>query len=182
MAAGHHATVCHELRLYPDRFFNYTRLSPLQFDFLLERCQARLQKRLLASGDSPSSMAVAYRIGKSTVLEIVADTCSELWDVLPPLFLSIPSVEELKNIALDFWETWNFPLNCGPPQLYHENQSPYGQCSKECDFLPDFEETTPGQATGMPNPGTWRREAAGSLLSDVNLNFTRTCPKNAELA
>ena len=45
----------------------------------------------LATGDSPQSIAFAYRRGVSTIRETVYNTCEILWKVLMPMFLKPPS-------------------------------------------------------------------------------------------
>ncbi|XP_017485759.1 PREDICTED: uncharacterized protein LOC108374284 isoform X2 [Rhagoletis zephyria] len=44
-------------------------------------------------------------------LEIVAETCDALWEILGPIYLSIPKKDEWKRIAIDFNSMWNLP-NC----------------------------------------------------------------------
>lgn len=67
--------------------------------------------RFLASGDQPSSIALNYRVGKSTLLKIVTETCDILWRVLGPEYLPAPTTTDLKRVATEFWDRWNFP-NC----------------------------------------------------------------------
>lgn len=64
--------------------------------------------RFLASGDLMSSIAYAYRIERSTVSMIVAETCEALWEVLQDELLQ-PSSINWKKIAAEFEEQWNFP-------------------------------------------------------------------------
>ena len=47
--------------------------------------------RRLATGDSPQSVAFAYRRGLSTVRDIVYETSDILWKVLMPLCMKHPS-------------------------------------------------------------------------------------------
>ena len=46
--------------------------------------------RRLATGDSPQSVAFAYRRGLSTVRNIVYDTCDVLGNILMPEYLKAP--------------------------------------------------------------------------------------------
>ncbi|XP_046862206.1 protein ALP1-like [Xenia sp. Carnegie-2017] len=68
--------------------------------------------RRLATGDSPQSIAFAYRRGASTVRAVVYDTCNALWRVLVPTYMKAPSQpSDWKKISEGFAYTWNFP-NC----------------------------------------------------------------------
>ena len=68
--------------------------------------------RYLATGDSQQSQAFNFRLGKSTVCNIVKKTCQGIWNALHASFLKCPtSAEEWKKIAQDMFEHWQFP-NC----------------------------------------------------------------------
>lgn len=56
-----------------------------------------------------ASLAMSYRIGKSTVSSIIQDTCEAIWEVLQYRVLFQPSQENWMKIADDFFERWNFP-------------------------------------------------------------------------
>jgi hypothetical protein len=64
--------------------------------------------RYLATGDKISSIAFAFRIGRSTASAIIADTCECLWNVLQNKML-MPSEDNWKQIAKEFYTSWNFP-------------------------------------------------------------------------
>lgn len=55
-----------------------------------------------------NSMAYAYRIGRSTVTMIIAETCEALWNILQDELFQSSSVN-WKNISVEFEEKWNFP-------------------------------------------------------------------------
>lgn len=63
----------------------------------------------LASGDLLSSMAMLYRIGRSTATCIIRETCEAIWIVLSPKELFQPSEKGWLEIANDFENRWNFP-------------------------------------------------------------------------
>lgn len=65
----------------------------------------------LASGDSFTSMARYWHIGRSTSYKIVTETCNAIWQCLKGTYLKHPSEEEWKNIEKKFSDRWNFP-NC----------------------------------------------------------------------
>ncbi|XP_025163500.1 protein ALP1-like, partial [Harpegnathos saltator] len=118
-----------ELRRDTERFFNFHRMLPHQFDKLLTMIEPIISKiyvtreplhpglrlsltlRYLASGDSMISLHYLYRVGKSTVPRIIVETTKALWQVLQPQVLPPPSVETWSKIAEDFENKWNFP-NC----------------------------------------------------------------------
>jgi len=54
-----------------------------------------------------NSMAYAYRIGRSTVSQIVSETCDALWEALQDELFQ-PSEENWKKVA-KFDDRWQFP-------------------------------------------------------------------------
>lgn len=58
-----------------------------------------------------SSLALEYRIGKSTCHEVISSTCAALWEELQPVYLREPSREDFQRIAEGYEEKWNF-ANC----------------------------------------------------------------------
>lgn len=118
-----------ELRRDTERFCNFHRMSPLQFDQLLTMVEPIITKiyltreplhpglrlsltlRYLASGDSMTSLHYLYRVGKSTVPKIIAETTEAIWQALQPQVLPPPNVQTWAKIAEDFENKWNFP-NC----------------------------------------------------------------------
>jgi hypothetical protein len=118
-ARGLYTTLVQELRLYNDRHIKYFRMSKESFDFLLSQIRTKITKedtnmRLaiepalklavtlhhLAEGASHSSIAMHYRLGRSTVSQIIYDTCDAIFDVLQPIYLTPPQgPEEWKRIA-----------------------------------------------------------------------------------
>lgn len=63
----------------------------------------------MATGDLYSSLALAYRIGRSTVQELIPETCDAIWHVLRPIYMPVQSANDWLNIAEDYENTWNFP-------------------------------------------------------------------------
>lgn len=65
--------------------------------------------RYLASGDSMTSMTFQYLIGKTTVCNIIHETCTAIWDCLWPSVLPpVVSEEEWIELARDFQQLRNF--------------------------------------------------------------------------
>ncbi|CAH2088918.1 unnamed protein product [Euphydryas editha] len=67
--------------------------------------------RYLATGDSFKTIAESFRLGYTTVQEIIHTTCPALWEVLSKMVMPIPDEEKWKKIEKEFNEKWNYP-NC----------------------------------------------------------------------
>ncbi|PIK47147.1 putative nuclease HARBI1 [Apostichopus japonicus] len=65
----------------------------------------------LATGDSYKSFAYSYRVGKSTIVGIVPETCEILWRKLQPLYMPVPKRKDWETTAEGFLNRWQFP-NC----------------------------------------------------------------------
>ncbi|XP_054709065.1 uncharacterized protein LOC129218766 [Uloborus diversus] len=124
---------------YPEMFHNYTRMSGSQFDFLLNLLGARIQKqdtnmrasipasdrlliclRFLATGMGYQDLALAFRVGKSTVPLIIDEVCSEIFNILGPMHVKLPtSADEWKQISYGFQHKWNFPHCVGAIEGKH---------------------------------------------------------------
>lgn len=70
-----------------------------------------LHFRFLATGCSYRSLAFTFRMGKSTISNIVMETCAAIWDKLVAIYLPKPTIDTWKSNARDFYENWSFP-NC----------------------------------------------------------------------
>ena len=64
----------------------------------------------LASGDSMNGLATRFRLGNSTVQDIIKNTCGTIWEELAPTELK-PTAEDWQRIESRFAQRWNFP-NC----------------------------------------------------------------------
>lgn len=67
--------------------------------------------RHLAAGDSISTLSFSYRIGKTTVSNIIIETTDAIWTTLKCIVFMETNEEFWKTIANDYWKKWNFP-NC----------------------------------------------------------------------
>ena len=65
----------------------------------------------LASGDMQKSIAKLYRIGRSTIHDIIHETCQKIYTVMQPLYLPTLSTKQWEQIAAGYEEKWQFP-NC----------------------------------------------------------------------
>ncbi|XP_011350405.3 putative nuclease HARBI1 [Ooceraea biroi] len=110
-----------------EMFYNYCRMSTELFEQLLSIVGPFLNKqivvrdpipartrllvclRYLASGDSMTSIAYAFRIGTSTVSKIINETCDILWNSLRESVMPPINEESWLKIADEFERQWNFP-------------------------------------------------------------------------
>ncbi|XP_065117492.1 uncharacterized protein [Paramisgurnus dabryanus] len=110
-------------------FRELLRMTAEEFDFLLGRVQHLITKqntkmrraipprerlsltlRFLATGETFKSLRFQYRMGTSTISQIVFETCTALYQVMKDDFLKTPSTEgEWRTIAMDFERKWQFP-------------------------------------------------------------------------
>lgn len=67
--------------------------------------------RFLATGDSLKTISFSYRLGVTTVWKIIIETCRAIVDELMPKVMPSPTQEKWNEIAIEFWEIWNFQ-NC----------------------------------------------------------------------
>jgi len=127
---GHYNNLIKEMRLYDHSMhFNYFRMLPSTFDDLLRLIGPTLVKRksrfreplppalrlavalrYLAIGESQTSLSYNYRVGKSTVCQILKEVPEKIWEILSPIAVKVPEREDdWKKLAKDFWNLWGFP-------------------------------------------------------------------------
>ncbi|XP_069601871.1 uncharacterized protein [Ranitomeya imitator] len=126
----HFHVLYRDLRSFPDKFSQFCRLSIEAFDRLLillgphltyedtvmrraisaeERLLITL--RFLATGESYTSLHLQFRVGKSTISQIVQCTCTVIWQKLRPIVMPCPTEETWLQVAAGFQTVANFP-NC----------------------------------------------------------------------
>ncbi|CAH2003195.1 unnamed protein product [Acanthoscelides obtectus] len=111
------------------RFFQYMRMSQDTFNYILEKVGNRLTKnwcnlhkqpilpeerlvitlRYLATGSSFKQIGFSFRLGASTVGQIVQETVCIIWDVLQPIHMPTPKKQDFQRISEEFNNIWNFP-------------------------------------------------------------------------
>lgn len=113
-----------------EMFFRYTRMTPRRFDYLLKLIEPLITHtgprkpiipaerlavtlRFLSTGDSQQSIALSFRLGRSTVCNIIYETCGAIFTALSTIYMKPPDEMEYRRIAEQFWLTWNFPNCCG---------------------------------------------------------------------
>lgn len=67
--------------------------------------------RFLATRETYRSLAFSFRLGCSTVREIVEEVCEVIWKTLRPIYMPKPNEEDWLRISREYKEIWNFP-NC----------------------------------------------------------------------
>lgn len=65
----------------------------------------------MATGDSFKTIAESFRLGYTTVQEIVHTTCAVIWEVLSKIVMPEPTEDTWKEAQNGFAQRWNFP-NC----------------------------------------------------------------------
>nr|XP_021186521.2 uncharacterized protein LOC110373544 [Helicoverpa armigera] len=127
---GEYHTLLPRLKNDQKRFHTYFRMSQNRFDDLLQIMKPLIEKqdtffrkainveerlmvtiRFLATGDSFKTIAESFRLGYTTVQEIVHTTCVALWEGLSKIVMPIPDEQKWMDIAKEFYEKWNYP-NC----------------------------------------------------------------------
>eukprot|EP00795_Rhopilema_esculentum_P005638 gene5638-10859_t len=114
-------------------YFNYFQMLPSTFDDLLglvgpslvrkttnlgkllpPQLRMAVASRYLATGESQASLSFNYRIGRSTVCQILDEVPEKILEALSPLSVAQPNTpENWKRLADDFWNLWGFPLFLG---------------------------------------------------------------------
>ncbi|KAM4029729.1 uncharacterized protein ACNLHF_022385 [Anomaloglossus baeobatrachus] len=121
-----------ELRMHPEKFVNYVRMSEEMFNRLLERVDPFIKRRdtffrkaispaerllitlrFLTTGESYFSLHFQFRVGISTISGIVNSTCQTLWECLKDEFIPHPIEQLWMDTADKFYEICNFPNCCG---------------------------------------------------------------------
>ncbi|CAF4927304.1 unnamed protein product [Pieris macdunnoughi] len=77
--------------------------------------------RFLATGNSFTSLAFNFRMGFSTVREIVRDVCETIWNKLSPMYMPEPTPLMWEKSEEGFRSYWNFPNCCGALDGKHVN-------------------------------------------------------------
>uniref|UniRef100_A0A6P7G3T0 Uncharacterized protein LOC114333878 n=1 Tax=Diabrotica virgifera virgifera TaxID=50390 RepID=A0A6P7G3T0_DIAVI len=128
---GEYVTLFEPLKKQPTKFFEYFRMSPLTFEYLLEKLHSRLEKysnfrkciepeqklmvtlRFLSTGLSFRSLAFSFRMAHSTVRNIIYEVCEAeaIWDEFHKQHMPLPTTKTHEVVAEDFFVKWNFP-NC----------------------------------------------------------------------
>ncbi|XP_062239062.1 uncharacterized protein LOC133948982 [Platichthys flesus] len=89
-----------------------------------------LTLRFLVTGETFKSLRLQYRIGTSTISQIIMETCAALHRVMKKDFLKTPSTAaEWRTVAQDFDSKWHFPHCLGALECKHIHIQPPGRNS-----------------------------------------------------
>ncbi|XP_013112521.2 uncharacterized protein LOC106090773 [Stomoxys calcitrans] len=96
----------------------FEKLLKLMFKAMSKRAQhiypeERLSVTLLYLAHATPFDVIAkhYKLGKTTIRNLVLETCEILYEILGPIYLREPTSEDFLKIAQDFRNTWKLP-NC----------------------------------------------------------------------
>lgn len=126
---------------FPDKHRTTMRVTKESFDELLEYVRPQVEKQdthlrpsipaeqrlcvtllYLATGDSIHTLHLFFRMGESTIRNIIYDTCQALWESMSATHMKTPmSPQEWKDVAADFNKYWNFPHCLGSIDGKHCN-------------------------------------------------------------
>jgi len=58
-------------------------------------------------------VAWSFLIGRATASVIIRETCVAIWEVLSPIYVKTPTIEDWQIKKEEFYEQWNLPNCCG---------------------------------------------------------------------
>ncbi|XP_034245708.1 putative nuclease HARBI1 [Thrips palmi] len=113
-----------------EEFFNFMRMTPDSFDWLLDKVSPIITKkslrepicpgerlavtlRYLASGDSMVSLSYLFRISDQTISNIVLETTAAIWFVLKGEVFEPLSEDMWRRKSAEFESLWQFPMCVG---------------------------------------------------------------------
>lgn len=67
--------------------------------------------RFLVQGGTVQSLHNMFRVGKSTVHQIIKETCKAIWEKLQPIYLPQLTRNDFERITAEFFDVWQLP-NC----------------------------------------------------------------------
>ncbi|CAF4875037.1 unnamed protein product [Pieris macdunnoughi] len=137
---GEYHTLYKKLLKDSDRYHLYFRMNETQFEVLHDLIKNDIYKkgtsyreaistkerlavalRFFATGNSFRSLAFNFRMGFSTVREIVRDVCEAIWNKLRPIYMPEPTTLMWEKSEEGFRSYWNFPYCCGALDGKHVN-------------------------------------------------------------
>ncbi|XP_036321268.1 protein ALP1-like [Rhagoletis pomonella] len=145
----------------------------------------------LAHGTRFEIIASMHKMGRTTVRNIVFETCELLWTTLSPTYLSEPTTTQYKHIADDFFNLWNIP-NCvgavdgkhvaiicpkNSGSLYYNYKKFYSiVLMATCDAKYTFTSASIGSYGGQSDGGVFQQSAFGRALLENRLPLPPKAP------
>lgn len=140
------------------------------------------------TGNSISSIAFSFRVGQSTVRNIIKEVCSVIFDTLSLLYLKAPTEEDWKSIVDGYWNTWQMPncfgavdgkhikLKCPPNSgsCYYNYKKYFSIVLMAiCDHLYKFKLVDVGAYGGNSDGGIFDASVIGKNLKNGQLNLPK---------
>jgi len=144
--------------------------------------------RYLVTGNSINSIAFSFRVGQSTVRNIIKEVCTVISNTLSSLYLTIPTEEEWKSIADGYWNIWQMPncfgavdgkhikLKCPPNSgscFYNYKKYFSIVLMAICDHLYRFKLVDIGAYGGNSDGGIFEASNIGKNLKNGQLNLPK---------
>lgn len=84
----------------------------------------------MATGSNFSILHFEFLMGISTISMIVRETCEILWNILQPIEMAVPTIDDWLDIATGYFEKTQFPNCIGAVETYS-----FGMSKKPWDIL-----------------------------------------------
>lgn len=131
------------------------------------------------------SLAHSYRMGVSTVAQIVAETTLAIWKRLRPIYLKPPTRESCEEVAQGFFDKCNFPNVIGAVDGKHVRiQSPPKSGSMFFNYKHFFSIVLQGVADSnlkfiLVDVGAYGKESDGGIFARSE---TKSCIENNKMS
>lgn len=203
---GLYANLVREIRAFGRYHHRYFRMTATHFDQILSLIapaisgqDTTMRKAIspglklvitlhhLAEGSSHSTIALHYRLGRSTVSKIVYQTCDAIWEALHSEYLKPPSgPADWVKVAQGFQDTWHFPNCIGSIDGKHVVMQKPKHAGSEyhnykqtesivlmgiCDSAYKFIFVDIGQSGSQSDGGIWELSTLGSALLHGRINL-----------
>lgn len=127
-----------------------------------------------------------YRLGETTIYNIIVETCDIIFEQLSPIYLRQPTAEKWKNISEGFWKHWQMPncigaidgkhvqIKCPPNSgsVYYNYKKTFSVILLAvCDYKYEFTLFDVGAVGGESDGGVLVRSELGKALRENRLNI-----------
>ncbi|XP_054706919.1 uncharacterized protein LOC129216727 [Uloborus diversus] len=206
-----------KLRDDPVKFMEFYHMSPATFDELCDALRPHFNfeatmmrkpipfeeriattMRFLASGCTYTDLMFEFRIGTSTISQLVKDVCTKICHHLKEMVMTDPNSEKWKAIADDFYKRSDFPNCVGAIDakqlkvIYHTGRRRNGEAKRFsvstfvllaiCDSnylftdvdVIQYDQTDPKDP--IEDPGLFGDSNIGKKLYNSEMNLPNLCP------